>query len=434
MTFDVVVVGSGGGALIGAYFAQKAGLRTVVLERTNLVGGTSAYSGGSCWLPGTEVQQRAGLSDSTDGARSYLEALLPTPLSTNVEVFLAESPKLVAELETDDAFEFEWSPFPEYFECTGPRADGSIDPAHQHPPRRAPAEVAALVRPPVERDRAGVGGRNTLSGGQALIARTLMAFVRDGGTVLTEHHVTDYVVEDGRVVGVTTESGETIRGERGVIVAAGGFEGNDSLRTQHGVPGAAEWTMAPTGTNAGEIIEAGQALGAAIDHMEHAWLCPGLEQPDGGGSFTLGFRGGVMVDADGRRYANESLPYDQFGSQMAAAPNRIPSYFVFDSREGGGLPAIAMPEGDPAEHLKAGTWVQADTIAELAEKLGLTDLARPSSGSTRSPRAGSTRTSVGAPTSTTTSSPAARRSSRSRPRRTSPPASCSPTSARRAGW
>lgn len=374
MTYDVVVVGSGGGALIAAHLAQKSGLKTVVLERTNLVGGTSAYSGGSCWLPGTEVQQRAGLSDSTDGARSYLEALLPTPLSTNVEVFLTESPKLVAELEADDAFEWEWSPFPEYFDMPGRVPMGrSIQPSNIRR-EELPAEVAALVRPPVERDRAGEGGRNTLSGGQALIARTLMAFVRDGGTVMTNQYVTDYVVEDGRVVGVKVGD-TTIEATRGVIVAAGGFEGNDELRTKHGVPGTAEWTMAPSGTNVGELIEAGQALGAAVDHMEQAWLCPGLEQPEGGGSFTLGFRGGVMVDADGRRYANESLPYDQFGIQMAGAPNRIPSHFVFDSREGGGLPAIAMPEGDPAEHLKAGTWTQADTIAELSEKLGLTDLA-----------------------------------------------------------
>ena len=381
------------------------------------------------------MQQRAGLSDSTEGARAYLEALLPEPLSTNVEVFLAESPKLVAELEADDAFEWEWSPFPEYFDMPGrvPMGRRSSRPtsAATSCPRRSPA----LVRPPVERDRAGEGGRNTLSGGQALIARTLMAFVRDGGTVLTNHHVTDYVVEDGRVVGVSTADGETIRGERGVIVAAGGFEGNDQLRTQHGVPGAAEWTMAPAGTNVGELIEAGEALGAATDHMDQGWLCPGLEQPGGGGSFTLGFRGGVMVDADGRRYANECLPYDQFGIEMAAAPNRLPSYLVFDSREGGRLPAIAMPEGDPADHLKAGTWVKADTIDELASKLrphrsqryrqAVQHILR---------RTVSTRIPAVAPTSTTTSSPEARRCSRPRPRRTLPPASSSPTSAPRVGW
>jgi len=51
--YDVVVVGSGGGALTGALLAQRAGLRTVVMEKTDRIGGTSAYSGGACWLPGS---------------------------------------------------------------------------------------------------------------------------------------------------------------------------------------------------------------------------------------------------------------------------------------------------------------------------------------------------------------------------------------------
>ena len=69
-TFDVIVVGSGGGAMTAAFLAARAGLRTVVVERTGFLGGTSAYSGGACWLPGSAVQQRAGLPDSTDSARA----------------------------------------------------------------------------------------------------------------------------------------------------------------------------------------------------------------------------------------------------------------------------------------------------------------------------------------------------------------------------
>ncbi|MBQ6641033.1 MAG: FAD-binding protein, partial [Saccharopolyspora sp.] len=109
----------------------------------------------------------------------------------------------------------------------------------------------------------------------------------------------------------------------------------------------------------------------ATDLLDQGWFCPGLAQPDGGGSFALGFRGGIMVDATGRRYANECLPYDRFGRAMAAAAERIPSWFVFDSREGGGLPAIAMPEGDPEEHVRAGIRFRADTIAELAADIGV---------------------------------------------------------------
>ena len=367
-----MVVGSGGGALTGAYLAAAAGLSTLVLEKTELVGGTSAYSGGACWLPGSAVQQRAGIADSTESARAYLAAILQDPDPAKVEAFLAHAPELVDRLEADPGFDFEWLPFPEYFAAPGRVASGrSIQPTNIRRGELSP-EVAALIRPPVERDRAGEGGRNTLSGGQSLIARLAEMFVREGGEIATGHRLTGLVVEDGRVVGVEVSTGEVveIRARRGVLVAAGGFEGSAALRERHRVPGAVAWTMAPAGTNTGEPIEAAVAGGAATALLDQGWFCPGLEQPDGGGSFTLGFRGGLMVDASGRRYANESLPYDRFGREMAAAaegaPERIPSWFVFDSREGGRLPAIAMPEGDPAAHLAAGTWVQADTIPELA--------------------------------------------------------------------
>ncbi|MBI2245169.1 MAG: FAD-dependent oxidoreductase [Nocardioides sp.] len=372
--YDVVVVGSGGGALTGAFLAQRAGLSTVVVEKTALLGGTSAYSGGACWLPGSAVQQRAGIPDSTEGARSYLAAILDDPDDARIEAFLAHAPELVAELEADEAIDFEWLPFPEYYDAPGRVPLGrSIQPTNV---KRAdlPAAVGDLVRPPVERDRAGQGGRNTLSGGQALIARLLDGFLREGGTVLTELPVTGLVLEDGRVAGVaamTPEGPVRIGARRGVLVAAGGFEGNQALRHERGVPGDVAWTMAPAGTNTGEPIEAAAAIGAATDFRAGGWFCPGLAQPDGGGSFTLGFRSGLIVDQGGQRYANECLPYDRFGRAMAEDPARIPSWFVFDSREGGRLPAIAMPEGDPADHLAAGTWVRAETLADLAGLIGV---------------------------------------------------------------
>src|SRR5262245_41704020 len=118
-TFDVVVVGSGGGALTGAALAAKAGLSVVVLERTGYAGGTSAYSGGACWLPGSSIQRAAGVADSTESARAYLGAILQDADPSRVEAFLAHAPELVAALEADDGFAFEWLPFPEYFDAAG---------------------------------------------------------------------------------------------------------------------------------------------------------------------------------------------------------------------------------------------------------------------------------------------------------------------------
>ncbi|MBF4160203.1 FAD-dependent oxidoreductase [Nocardioides acrostichi] len=379
---DLIVVGSGGGAMTGALLAQRAGLSVVVLERTDRVGGTSAYSGGACWLPGSAVQQRAGIADSTEGARTYLEAVLQpddgwTPDGAKVEAFLAHAPVVVAELEAA-GIDFEWLPFPEYYDAPGRCPMGrSIQPTSI---KRAalPRDVAAVVRPPVERDRVGEEGRNTLTGGQALIARLAAAFLGAGGQICTGHTVRDLLTETDvsgdKVVGVwaLTEHGAVeVRARRGVLLGSGGFEGSEARRDSHDTPGRVEWSMAPRGTNRGEPISAALDAGAAVDWTGLGWFCPGLEQPDGGGSFTLGFRSGLMVDGSGRRYGNESLPYDQFGRLMAADPARIPSWFVFDSREGGRLPGIAMPEGDPAAHLEAGTWVRADTLEELAEQTGV---------------------------------------------------------------
>jgi 3-oxosteroid 1-dehydrogenase len=381
--YDVVVVGSGGGAMTGAALAAKAGLSVCVVEKTEFLGGTSAYSGGACWLPGSQVQQRAGIPDSTEGARRYLAAILEDPVEAGVdagkvEAFLTHSPELVAELEADPDLDFEWLPFSEYYDAPGRVPFGrSIQPTNIKRPD-LPPEVAELVRPPVERDRAGEGGRNTLSGGQSLIARLATIFVREGGRLRTNLPVTGLVTDpddpDGRVVGVAAMSPEgpiEIGATRGVLLGAGGFEGNAEMRRAHDVPGDVAWTMAPRLTNTGEPLSAAMALGAATDFHALGWFCPGLEQTDGGGSFTLGFRSGLMVDQAGHRYANECLPYDRFGREMAKAPERIPSWFVFDHREGGRLPAIAMPEGDPAGHLAAGTWVTADTVEGLAVAAGL---------------------------------------------------------------
>lgn len=373
--FDVVVVGSGAGALTGAWAAATAGRSTLVLEATDLLGGTTSYSGAACWLPGTQVQERGQAGDSIESARTYLHALLGDRNAAMQEAFLDQAPALVAALEADPAIEFEFRPFPDYF-----AAPGRLDRGRSFVPLDLPVEeigaMAALVRPPVERDRVGKGhGRGPLTAGRALIGRLLLAAHNTGrATVSVGTPLTELISEDGRVVGVVASSKDgprRIRARQGVLLAAGGFERDPGLRSTHHVPGDAAWTMAPAGTNTGAPMAAAVAVGAATGLLAEAWFCPGLAQPDGGAAFTLGFRGGLLVDADGRRFANESLPYDQMGRQMAAAAGRVPSYLIFDSRNGAALPAISIPAAVPAEQLAAGTWVQADTLADLAEAIGL---------------------------------------------------------------
>ncbi len=112
---DVLVVGSGGGALTGAYTAAARGLTTIVLEKTDRFGGTSAYSGASIWLPGTQVQERAGLPDSTENARTYLRALLGDAESERQDAYVETAPDVVALLEQNPHIEFEFRAFPDYY-------------------------------------------------------------------------------------------------------------------------------------------------------------------------------------------------------------------------------------------------------------------------------------------------------------------------------
>ena len=374
-TCDVVVVGSGAGAMSGAVTAASLGQRTLVLEKTETLGGTSAYSGASLWLPSSRVQERAGIGDSTGSARTYLAALLGERDQDRREAFLETAPEVVEALEGDPAIEFEWRPFPEYFDLPGRRDTGrSLNPLDLSPERLG--DLAPLVRPEVGRDRSGRSHPDApLTAGRALIGRLLLALANSGvGEVRTGVRVTELVVEDGRVVGVvgrTARGPVRVRAEHGVLLAAGGFEGDAAMRAEHRVPGAAEWTMAPRGANTGDVIKAALAVGADTDMMDEAWWCPGLRLADGSAAFTLGFRGGLMVDASGHRFANESQPYDRMGRAMAASPDRVPAYLLFDSRFADGLPALSMPAGSAGEHLDSGTWVRADTLTGLAEELGL---------------------------------------------------------------
>jgi succinate dehydrogenase/fumarate reductase flavoprotein subunit len=70
--YDVVVVGAGGAGMAAALFAAIAGLKVVLIERTDQVGGSTAYSAGSAWIPNTTHAASVGADDSTEKAALYL--------------------------------------------------------------------------------------------------------------------------------------------------------------------------------------------------------------------------------------------------------------------------------------------------------------------------------------------------------------------------
>jgi succinate dehydrogenase/fumarate reductase flavoprotein subunit len=61
ITCDVLVVGSGAGGFSAAITARHHGLDVLMVEKEPLFGGTSCYSAGVIWIPGSAQAKAAGI-------------------------------------------------------------------------------------------------------------------------------------------------------------------------------------------------------------------------------------------------------------------------------------------------------------------------------------------------------------------------------------
>ncbi|BDX31028.1 3-ketosteroid-delta-1-dehydrogenase [Mycobacterium antarcticum] len=384
-TVDVVVVGSGGG-ITGAYTAAREGLSVALVEGSDQFGGTTAYSGGGgMWFPCNPVLRRAGVDDTIDEALKYFHAVVGdrTPRALQ-DAYVRGGARLIEYLEADPeegTFKFKVLPWPDYFGgAPGARLDGMRHIVSRALHADALGPYADRVRGPLDTERLGVPAPDLLTGGRALIGRFLAALRRfPDAAIHLESPLTDLVLEDGVVTGaVVQRHGEQvrIRARRGVLLAAGGFEQNAEMRRSFGVPGRVADTMGAPG-NDGAAHRAAIGVGAATDLMDQAWWSPGLTHPDGRSTFSLWFTGGIFVDSGGRRFVNESGPYDRLGrtvvDQIAAGAVGLPFWMIYDDADGGVPPVKSASVSLVAteRYRDAGLWHTADTLEDLAVIIGV---------------------------------------------------------------
>jgi hypothetical protein len=379
---DVLVAGSGGG-LVGAYTAAREGLSVMVVEASELFGGTTAYSGGGgMWFPGNPVLRRAGADDTLDDAFAYFHAAVGdrTPIELQ-RAYVYGGAELIAYLEEDDHFEFDILPWPDYYgRLPYARLDGMRHTVMKPLPAKRLGDLADRIRGPLDRERLGAEVPKYLIGGRALIGRLLSAITSyQHASVHLNSPLVELVTSDDGVVGAVVEQDgrrRAIRARAGVLLAAGGFESNPALRKRYGVPGDAVDSMgAPS--NLGLALEAAMAAGAATDLMDQAWWSPGFTHPDGRSAFSLWFTGGIFVGQDGKRFVNESAPYDRIGKaiveQISSGAMTLPFWMIYDDREGLVPPVKATNVSmvEPERYVDAGLWHTADTLAELAAEIGV---------------------------------------------------------------
>lgn len=404
---DVVVLGSGGAAMTAAISAHDFGARDVViLEKSGMVGGTTAMSGGMLWIPNNHYQREAGIDDSDDDIVAYLDALAPGALDPDtLGAFMESGPEMIRYFADRTPVRFHpFADFPDYQPyLPGAKADGgrsldneafSFEQLGKWATRVNPTKMAYPVRGSLMEAINGTLDEATLAErekhdyrglGQALAGSLFKAVLDRNIPVEFEKRARKLVKDGERVIGVIAEDADgrdfLVRARRGVVIATGGFEWNENLvRTFLRGPLTGPVSVPE---NEGDGLLMAIEAGAQLGNMQNAfWQQSVLEfEPQHRsakpnymlGSDERARPGAILVNRAGKRFVNEAANYNAMGKALHAfdAGNHsyanLPYWLIIDQRYKDKYPTFNSPPGSPIPSYM----MQAETLEELAAKAGI---------------------------------------------------------------
>ncbi|SIP98644.1 FAD-dependent oxidoreductase [Marinobacterium stanieri] len=431
-TYDVVVVGSGAGAMSAAIFAADQGMSVLIVEKSDKYGGTSALSGGGIWVPNNHYFKARGGNDSYDQALTYLKASTQGSVDEKrLRAYLDNAPKMMQYLQENTQLNYTVAErYPDYYQHLPGSAPGgrTLDPElfdtsklgdevdnlrpaspttlllgkiawtarHAHKAMSKERGWRLMIvwlmlrykldfkwRRKTRRDR-----RAAL--GNALIA-SLRASLMDRKVPLWLNTDFQELIEtNGRISGLIVKRDgqeQVIQVRKGVILGSGGFEQNQSLRDKYlPKPTQQAWSATPPGNNTGAALEAGQAIGAATELLDWAWWAPTISVPGedkARGVFAeRAFPGAIVVNGEGKRFVNEAVGYLEFVDEMykdnqKTGGKTVPAWVVFDAHfrfnyaMGPLMPSQVMPDSRMPKAWHKTVYWKADSLDELAAEIGV---------------------------------------------------------------
>ena len=432
-SFDVVVVGSGNGGMTAALCTYEMGMKDVLLvEKSDLYGGTSSISGGGVWIPCNRYAKAAGAEDSIDKARTYLKQLITSEEVPDyqLEAYLENGPKMVDFLHERTRVRYvTLQHYPDYYTNLDGAMDGhrSMEPEtfeaselgeewrrlrRTHPMMHlggvigiTQVEAALMVgqQPGWWKSAAKLAldyildipwrlkdrFHRRLATGCAGVARLRASMLDRDIPLWLNTPMTRVIDEDGKVIGLEVErDGKPLRiqARRGVVLAAGGFEHNQEMREQYLPQPTDHCWSAGTLDNTGDAIREGLRLGARMHRLNEAWWCntisvPGEDQPRLS-IMERSYPGSIIINPAGKRFSNESQNYMAFQQEtfkLHSEENPChPTWQVFDANfranyfVGPLYNSKFRPDWMiPKRYEEEGFYARADSIRELANKIGV---------------------------------------------------------------
>lgn len=328
---DAVIIGAGGAGLTAAVTLTDLGHSVVVLEKMPMIGGNTVRAEGGINAAETEQQKKAGILDTCDqffsdtmkGGHDINDARLVRTMTTHAKDSVAWLTSLGADLNT-----------------VGRAGGAKFNRAHR------PTDGSAI--------------------GPEVI-RVLWKATKDRKIDVRPQSRAVEILTDktGAVAGVRVSSkdGKTYTiDSKAVVLATGGFGANQDLlvKYQPKLKGYAT-TNQPGATGDGILLA--EKIGAATVDMNQIQAHP-TASPDGTLiSESVRGDGGILVNAEGRRFTNELLTRDVVSANELKQPGKF-AWIIWDE-------ATRKTAKLMDSYKKLGLTVEGNTVAELARAINV---------------------------------------------------------------